>query len=79
MASPVHRHVIYSAQFFDAVDVVVVAMGTQDRLQTQAVGMQEIKHRRGFAGVDRNGMAFLLEQPDVVVLQGRDGGDGQHD
>jgi hypothetical protein len=24
-------------------------------------------------------MAFLLEQPDVVVLQGRDGGDGQHD
>ncbi len=37
MASPIHRHVIYSAQFRDATDVVEVAMGTQDRFQLQFV------------------------------------------
>ena len=75
MPSPMHRHVIYSAQFFDAVDVVVVAMGTQDRIQLQAVGLQIIQYRRCFARIDHDGMMSMLEQPDVVILQCRDAGD----
>ncbi len=79
MFPPIHRHVIYSAQFLDAIDVVMVAVCAQDRIQLQTVLLQEIKHRRGFTRIDCNGMVLALEQPDVIVQQGRDGGDGQHD
>ena len=61
MASPMHRHVIYSAQFVDAVDMVVVAVGAQDGIQLQAVFTQKIQHGRGFARIDHDGVAFTLE------------------
>jgi hypothetical protein len=61
MASPMHRHVIYSAQFFDAVNMVVMAVGAQDGIQLQAVFMQKFQHGRGFARIYRDGVAFMLE------------------
>jgi SAM-dependent methyltransferase len=78
MSSPVHRHVIYFAQFINAVDVVMMAMSTQDGIETQLVRLQEIQHWRSLARIDCNGMAFMLKQPDIVILQGRDGIDDQH-
>jgi SAM-dependent methyltransferase len=74
-----HRHVIYSAQFFDAIDVVVVAVGAEYRVQLQAVRMQETQDWRGLARIDDDGMISAPEQPDVIVLQSGDGNDVQHD
>ena len=79
MSSPIHRHVIYFAQFFDAIHVIVVAVGTQNCIKMQLVRPQESQYRCSLARIHRNGMVFMPEQPDVIVLQGRDGIDGQHD
>ena len=75
MSPPIHRHVVYFAQCCDAAGVVGMAVGAQDRLELQAVCIQECQYRLGFAGIDHGGMAVVVDDPDVVVLQGRDGGD----
>jgi len=79
MAASVHRHVIYFAQFGDAADVVVMTVGAQDGAKPQSGAAQEIEHRGGFARIDDGDMGVIVDRPDVVVLQGGDGGDVQHD
>ena len=79
MAASVHRHVIYFAQFGDAADVVVMTVGAQDGAEAQSGAAQEIEHRGGFARIDDGDMGVIMDRPDVVVLQGGDGGDVQHD
>lgn len=75
MSPPIHRHVVYFAQFCDAADVVMVAMGAQNRAQLQLVRIQEGQNRPGFAGVDHGSVQAVMDRPDVVVLQGGDGAD----
>src|SRR5450759_683159 len=75
MSPPIHRHVVYFAQFCDAADVVVVAMGAQDCVQFQAARMQEGQYRRSFARIDHGSMLVVVDGPDVVVLQGGDSSD----
>ncbi len=79
MASPIHWHVIYSAQFCDAADVVVMAVGAQDRRQFQACGVQKSQDRRSFSWIDDGDMRLIVDGPDVVVAQGGNGSDVQHD
>ena len=78
MSPPIHRHVVYFAQSGDAAGVVGVAVGAQDGIQPQAVRIEECQHRRGLAGIDHGGMLAVVDRPDVVVLQGGDGGDVEH-
>ena len=78
MSPPIHRHVVYFAQSCDAADVVGVAMGAQDGVQMQAVCIQEGQHRRSIARIDHGGMPVVVDGPDVIVLQGGDGGDVDH-
>ena len=75
MSPPVHRHVVYFTQFCDAADVVVVAMGAQDRIQLQSPRIKKVQHRSSFTRIDHGGVAIVVYGPDVVVLQGGDGGD----
>jgi len=79
MAASVHRHVIYFAQFGDATDVVVMTVSAQDGVEAQTAALQEIEHRGGFARIDDGDMGVIVDRPDVIVLQGGDGGDVQHD
>jgi hypothetical protein len=78
MSPPIHRHVVYFAQFCDAADVVVVAMGAQYRFQFQAARIEEGQYWRSFARIDHGSMAVIVYGPDVIVLQGGDGGDVEH-
>ncbi len=78
MSSPIHRHVVYSAQFCDAADVVMVAVGAQDRVQFQVVRRQKCQHRLGFAGIHHDSTLVVVDGPDVVVLQCGDGGNVKH-
>jgi hypothetical protein len=75
MSPPIHRHVVYFAQFCNTADMVIVAMGAQDSVQLQVVRMQEAQYRRSFARVDHGSMPVVVDGPDVVVLQGWDSGD----
>ena len=68
MAPPIHRHVVYFAQFRDAAGMVGVAVGTQNRIQLQAACIQERKNRRGLARVDHGGILVMVDRPDVIVL-----------
>ena len=75
MSPPIHRHVVYFAQFCDAADMVSVAMGTQDSTQLQVICLQEGKYRLGFAWINHRSMLAVMNHPDIVVLQGGDGAD----
>ena len=75
MSPPVHRHVVYFAQFCDTADVVGVAMSTQDGIQLQAAFTQEGQHGLGFAGIHHHSSMVAVDGPDIVVLQGGNSGD----
>ncbi len=52
MASSIHRHVIYSAQFFYPVHMVVMSVGAEDGTQLQASVLQESENGGRFAGIN---------------------------
>lgn len=79
MTSPMHRHVIYSAQFCDAIDMVVVAVGAQDGMQLQAQSGKEIQHGLCLSRIDHDSGAVVVDGPDVIILQSGDGGDFEHE
>ena len=64
-----------------AADMVVVMVGDQDVGQAPVgVRRQPAEHRLGGAGVHHGALACrrVLQQPDVVVIEGRQGIDRQH-
>ena len=75
MMPSVHRHVVYFAQFSNSTDVIMVAMGAQDGLELQFMFAEESQHRCCFAGINYGGLDAIMDGPDVVVIQGRDGCD----
>lgn len=79
MASPVHRHVIYSAKFFDAADVVMVAVGTQDAVQLQPAHGKKIQHGLCLSRINHRSGTVVVDGPDVVILQSGNGGDFEHE
>jgi len=78
MSPSIHRDVVYFAQFRDAADVISMAVGAQDCVQTQAVTMQEFQHRRGLTGIDHGSIPAVVYGPDVIVLQRGDCGNVEH-
>ena len=53
----------------DAADVVVMMVGDQDGRERQSVLRDKILHRAGVAGVHRHGVATVVHQPDIVVVE----------
>ena len=49
--------------------MVGMVVGQQDGCQPQTVLREEAPHGRGITRVDRDGVAAIVEHPDVVVLQ----------
>jgi len=78
MSPTIHRDVVYFAQLLDAADVIAVAVGAQDDIQLQAVGLQILQHGRCFAGVDHDSILAVVDSPNVIVLQRGDGGNVEH-
>ena len=74
-----HWHVVYCAQFCDTADMVMMTMRAENAVQGQAMFGKKSQHGRGFAGIHHNGMSVVVYGPDVVVLEGGDGGDVEHD
>jgi len=75
MSPSVHRHVVYFAQSGDAAYMIVVAMGAEDDFELQAARLEECYHGLGLAWIDHGSMGFVMDGPDVVVVQGWDSGD----
>ena len=74
----VERRVAGGAQGGQAADVVGMVMGDQHRGHAQAL-CHGAQHRRGVAGVDHDGVAAVAAvAPDVVVIEGGQGGQGVH-
>lgn len=56
----------------NAADVIGMVVGQQDRAQAKVPIVQHCLQGCGLAGIHRQGVAFAVgEQPDVVVVQGR--------
>jgi hypothetical protein len=52
-----------------------VSVGAQDRIGLQAARIQECQHRRSFPGIDYDCTIIIVDNPDVIILQGGNSGD----
>jgi SAM-dependent methyltransferase len=65
-------------QFRHAADVVAVMVGGEDGAEA-VTGLRQVpQHRNGIAGVHHRDVAVGAQQPDIVVVEGRQGKDFGH-
>jgi len=57
---------------WDATDVIVMMMCNQDRLELQIKTLKCLYYRRGIPGVYHSGLPAIMQQPDIVIPEGRD-------
>ena len=69
----VDRDRMAAQEVLHAAHVVAVVVGAEDGRGRQALAREEIQHRSGIARVDNRYLpGRAADQPDIVVLEGRD-------
>lgn len=68
----IYRHGMLREQSGHTADVIVMVMGQQDRAQLQPTCCQRLFDDQGIAGIDDDGLTFVvMQQPYVIVGQRR--------
>ena len=66
-------------QFGDAAHMIMMMMGQQNGIELQPQHGEPLQHRRGLARIDHQAVIFVADQPDIVVIKGRNCDDGIHE
>lgn len=78
MSTPVHRDIVYFTQFCDASGMVGMAVGAEDGIELQVMGIKKCLHRRSICRVDNRGMTVVVNSPYIVILKCGDCGNAGH-
>ncbi len=58
--------------------MIAVVMGIEDSCQLEFVGVEKRDQGLRFARIDSDGVAAVVQHPDVIVVERRQGNECQH-
>ena len=69
---PVNARAGQLAQGLHATDMVGVMVRDEDRIELELFALQGVEHRLGLTRIDHHSAPLVMQQPEVVVGEGRE-------